>query len=450
MSSVKIARFSPGHILFAMVFTAIISGTLLLALPMSRTVEIPFLDLLFTATSVTCVTGLFTIPLESFTTTGHFIILILSQIGGIGLVTLTIFLLSLFMNFGFASQLIASQLLHFEGWKNVKSFIAFILGLTLCVELLGALLFFFVFIAELPVDQAIFQALFSAVASFCNTGIMLPTSAASTYSTSIVMALTATALMIFGSLGFVTWNEIVQYVVSFRQSRRYQFSLQSKIILYGTLFVTIGALISFLLLEWHHALSAGSHDIQKYTTVLFQVVACRSAGFMTPLFYLLRLPTLLLILFVAFIGGSPGSTSGGVKITTITILIATIRSAIKGRSSVEIRGRSIPIDQVYRALAIISLSVVWICMTTFLLTITEQGLPFKALFFEASSAFCTLGMSLGVTKALSAYGKIIIIASMIIGRIGSLTLILALKSVATRRKQEGVDFSYPEERVILS
>jgi trk system potassium uptake protein TrkH len=432
------------------VFTTIVSGTLLLALPMSRTCDIPFLDLLFTATSVTCVTGLFTVPLECFSTTGHVIILILSQIGGIGLVTLTIFLLSLFMNFGFASQLIASQLLHFEGWKNIRTFIAFILGLTLCVELFGALCFFCIFVSELPLHQAVFLSLFNAVASFCNTGITLPTLSASTYNTSIVMSLTATVLMIFGSLGFVTWNEIVGYILSMSHHKRYQFSLQSKIILYGTVFVISATLLSFLALEWHTTLAQGPTGLQKYATILFQVVSFRSAGFMTPLFYLFRVPTLLLILFVAFIGGSPGSTSGGVKITTITILIATIRSAIKGRFSVEIRGRSIPIDQVYRALAIISLSVVWICMTTFLLTITEAELPFKALFFEASSAFSNLGMSLGITESLSAYGKIIIMASMIIGRIGSLTLILALKAVATRRKQEGVDFSYPEERVILS
>lgn len=450
MSPIKIAHFSPGHILFIMVFTTIISGTLLLSLPMSRTVEIPFLDLLFTATSVTCVTGLFTIPLDSFTTTGHAIILILSQIGGIGLVTLTIFLLSLFMNFGFASQLIASQLLHFEGWKNIRAFIAFIIGLTLCIELFGALCFFSFFITKFPIQQAAFFSLFSSVASFCNTGIMLPQMSLDTYSTSLIMSLTATALMIFGSLGFVTWNEIVQYVLSVAHNRRYQFSLQSKIILYGTLCVIIGALVAFLLLEWNYALSHEQEGIQKYANIVFQVVSFRSAGFITPLFYFFRLPTFLLILFIAFIGGSPASTSGGVKITTITILIATIRSAIKGRFSVEIRGRSIPVDQVYRALAIISLSVVWICMTTFLLTMTEQEQSFNALFFEASSAFCTLGMSLGTTHMLSDYGKIIIIASMIIGRIGSLTLILALKTVATRRKQEGVDFSYPEERVILS
>ncbi|MBS1987321.1 hypothetical protein JST99_05315 [Candidatus Dependentiae bacterium] len=450
MSSVKIAHFSPGHILFIMAITTIVSGAMLLSLPICRTVEIPFLDLLFTATSVTCVAGLFTIPLESFTTTGHVVILILSQIGGIGLVTLTIFLLSLFMNFGFASQLIASQLMHFEGWKNIRAFIAFILGLTLCVELIGACCFFLVFMQELPTDKALFLSLFSAVASFCNTGIMLPMVTVSTYSTSTVMALTATALMLFGSLGFVTWNEIVSYCWSFKQHKRYQFSLQSKIILYGTVFITLGTLISFVILEWHHALAQEPNGLLKYSTTLFQAVSFRSAGFMTPLFYLFRLPTFLLVLFVAFIGGSPGSTSGGVKLTTIAILIATIRSAVKGRFSVEIRGRSIPVDQVYRALAIISLSVVWICMTTFLLTITEPLLPFKALFFEACSAFCTLGMSLGATALLSTAGKIIIMFSMLIGRIGSLTLMLALKSVATRRKQEGVDFSYPEERVILS
>lgn len=433
-----------------MVCATILLGAALLALPACTAQEIPFLDLLFTATSATCVAGLFTIPLEHFTSTGHLVILCLSQIGGIGLVTLTIFLLSFFVNFGFASQLMATQLLQLEGWKNIRVFIAFIIGLTLCFELCGALLFFLLFITELPVTQAIFFSAFNAVASFCNTGITLPTGSSLTYSTSIPMALTASCLMIFGSIGFVTWNEIVQYVQALKGNKRYQFSLHSKIILYGTALIIVVMFLSFLILEWDNTLASFPEGVHKYVYAFFQAVSARSAGFTTPLFYFFRLPTLLLILCAAFIGGSPASTSGGVKITTMTIVWTTIRSAIKGKTSSDIRGRSLPLDQVYRAIAIMLLSIAWIFGATFLLTITEQGLSFEQLFFESSSAFCTLGLSLGATKMLSVYGKIIIMTSMIIGRIGSLTLILALKAVATRNKQDGIDFSYPEERVILS
>lgn len=449
MSRVKIAHFSPSRILFMMVFATIVIGTLLLMLPCARTQEISFLDLFFTATSATCVTGLFTVPLDHFTTTGHAIILLLSQIGGIGLVTLTIFLFSLFVNFGFATQLIAGQLLHLESWKNIRTFIGFIVGLTVCVEFIGACCFFALFITDMPWHKALFAAAFHAVAAFCNTGIIVPHSSSYTYDSSLVMALTATALMVFGSLGFVTWNEIVQYCRALIRRKRYTFSLHSKIIFYGTAIIIATTCITFALLEWNNALQ-GQSLTHKLVNTLFQAVSFRSAGFATPLFSLFYLPTLLLIVMAAFFGGSPGSTSGGVKITTITILLASIRSAITGRLSVELRGRSIPIDQVYRAIAIVFLSIEWIFLTTFVLSITEQGQSFLALLFEASSAFCNLGMSLGTTPFLSLYGKAIIIASMIIGRIGSLTLVLALKAITTRRKQEGTEFSYPEERVILS
>lgn len=433
-----------------MVCATIFLGAALLALPLCQTRNVPFLDLLFTATSATCVAGLFTISLDSFTTTGHIVILCLSQIGGIGLVTLTIFLLSFFVNFGFATQLMATQLLQLEGWKNIRVFIAFIVGLTLCFELCGAVIFFMLFITELPLKKALFFSVFNAIASFCNTGITIPTGSSITYSTSVVMSLTASILMIFGSLGFVTWNEIMQYFQARNKNKRYQFSLHSKIILYATATIIIATFVSFLLLEWDNTLVSFPGGMQKYVYAFFQAVSARSAGFTTPLFYFFKLPTLLLILLIAFIGGSPASTSGGVKITTITLVLITIRSAIKGKTSSDIQGRSIPLDQVYRAIAIMLLSIAWILGATFLLTLTEQGQTLEMLFFETSSAFCTLGLSLGSTKILSVYGKIIIMTSMIIGRIGSLTLILALKAVASRNKQEGIDFSYPEERVILS
>lgn len=450
MSSIKIAQFSPSHILCLIMCVMIFCGAMLLALPFCHTTPLSFLDLVFTATSATCVAGLFTIPLESFTPLGQMVILCLSQIGGIGLITLTIFLLSFFVNFGFASQLVATQLLQLEGWKNIRVFIGFIIGLTLFFEACGMLVFFILYITELPFKKALFFSAFGAVSSFCNTGIVIPSGSSISYSTSMIMSLTASCLMIFGSLGFVTWNEIIHYIRARNNNKRYLFSLHSKIILYGTLFVIVTMYAAFLILEWDNTLVAFPQESQKFVYAFFQAVSARSAGFTTPLFYFFRLPTLLLILLAAFIGGSPASTSGGVKITTLALVWATMRSAVTGRESTDIQGRSLPLDQVYKAITIVLLSILWIIGTTFLLTITEQGPTLEMLFFEASSAFCTLGLSLGTTKLLSVYGKLIIIATMIIGRIGSLTLILALKAVATRNKQEGIDFSYPEERVILS
>jgi len=446
MSRIKIARFSPGRVLFAMMFLAITIGTLFLALPAARTQNVSWLDLLFTATSATCACGLFTISLDAFTTFGHTVILILSQIGGLGLVTLTIFLTSFFIDFGFATQLMAGKLLELEGWKNIRSFIMFIIGLTVCAELIGAACFFVVLSRDLPIDRALFLSIFHAVASFCNTGITLFQGGISHYSTSYLMTFATVALMIFGSLGFVTWNEITQYIGSLGCSKKpFHFSLHSKIVLYGTASVIFTGFFTIICLEWNHALAAMSTP-QALSQAFFQAVSCRSTGFMTANFFSFHIATYLFICVAAFIGGSPGSTSGGVKITNVALYLATIKAAISGKTTIEIRGRSIAKDQVYRALAVTSLGFVWIFLTICFLTLTETGANFLALAFEAVSAFCTLGLSLGATKSLSTCGKILIMATMVIGRIGSLTLILALKA----RKKQPAEFSYPEERVILS
>ena len=173
MSSRVLARFSPALIIINSAMLTIIVGTMLLALPAARNQTISFLDLLFTATSATCVTGLLTIPLNSFTLFGQTIIMILIQIGGLGLITLTIFLMSLFVDFGFATQLMAGQLMQLESWQNIKKLILFIIRLTLCAELIGA---FFIFIAihqDFPISQALFLSAFHAISSFCNAGIGL-------------------------------------------------------------------------------------------------------------------------------------------------------------------------------------------------------------------------------------------------------------------------------------
>jgi Trk-type K+ transport system membrane component len=152
---------------------------------------------------------------------------------------------------------------------------------------------------------------------------------------------------------------------------------------------------------------------------------------------------------IAFIGSSPGSTGSGIKITTLAIFFAAIKTAVSGRTNVEIKGRSIPLDQVNKCIAIVSLSLAWITLTTFLLLAFETEFSFFQLFFEAISAFTTLGISTKITASLSIFGKIVIMMSMIIGRIGSLTLILALRELKNKRMLESTDFSYPEERVIL-
>lgn len=445
----SLAHFSPGRVIFFSVLITIVAGTLALALPIARTQPIPILDLFFTATSATCVTGLFTIPLDHFTHVGHIIILLLTQIGGLGLITLTIFTLSLFVNFGFATQVMAGKLLEIDSWKNIRTFIIFIIGLTFAVELIGAACLLPILMADYSFGDACFLAIFHSVTSFCNAGISLfEGGGLVAYATSYGMLLITIVLMFIGSFGFITWHDIMEHARAKFHHKWHPLALNTKIIIYSTALLLITSTLMLYLLERHHAFAGMSVPLAS-VNALFHAVAARSAGILTVDVGALHLASLFFILLMAFIGAAPSSTGSGVRITTFAVFISTIKAAIFGRTSVEIRGRSIGIDQVYKAIAIVSLSIMWVIITTFCLLLTDGGFGFFPLFLEALSAFATLGLSTGIAASLSVTGKIFIIASMLVGRIGSLTLVLALRELR-HKHGEKAEFSYPEERVILS
>lgn len=445
MQTKKPARLSPGRMVFLSLFVAIIIGTLLLALPWSRTQPIAFIDLLFTATSATCVTGLFTIPMESFTPFGHAIVLLLIQIGGLGLITMSLFLMSLFMDLGLATQLMAGQLFEIDTWKNIRKILLFIIALTLITELLGTLSLFILLIGKLPVGSALFTALFHSVSSFCNAGIIIhPEVINPLLTTGIGMTITG-LLILVGGLGFLAWTEIFRAIRARIAHKRIHLSLYTKVILYGTAALITTTTIVFWILE-HENLLSSLNTPAAICTSLFYAISMRSTGFLPFGAMYLHIATFFLIMIISFIGSSPGSTGSGIKITTFALFLATIKAAISGRSSVEIKERRIPTDLVYKAIAIISLSAGWIVLTTFCLLITESHWSIGELLFETMSAFNTVGIEIGITATLSEIGKTFIILSMIVGRIGSFTLLIALK---IKKKGETAEFSYPEERIML-
>lgn len=448
MSRMKLAHFSPGLVILITVSLTILAGALCLALPQARTTEIAFLDLLFTATSATCVSGLFTIPLDQFTTFGHAIILLLIHIGGLGLITLTMILISLFVDLGYATQLMAGKLLELESWKNIRRFMLLIIAITLCFELLGALLFFPLLYAQFPFLKACFFACFHAIASFCNAGIMLPEYAATSFIVSPFVLIITAILMLAGGIGFVTWHEIVAHGFALRRKKRHAFSLNSKIILFGTLATVITATLLFLILEHNNTLASTTPG-RALLNAVFHAISLRSSGLLITDIHSMHPASMLLIMIIAFIGSAPSSTGSGVKITSCAILFATIKTAILGRAAVDIRGRSVAKDQVHKAVAIIAMSFFWVLFTTFCLLITEHHHSFLDLLFETVSAFSTLGLSRSITPSLSLMGKVLILITMVVGRIGSLTLVLALKGLRVLRPEEAT-FTYPEERVMLS
>lgn len=436
--------FSPEKMILIAYLLAICIGTALLAMPACTVQPIPLLDLFFTATSATCVTGLFTISLSQFTLLGKAIILLLIQLGGLGLITMTLIFLTLFINLGMGTQHMAGKILEIDSWKQIKNFLITITLVTVSSELIGTLLIFYRLRHDYSFGMAWFTSLFHAISSFCSAGITIFENGITSYKGSYLIVITTMILMFIGELGFITWQEIGEWLRAHYQGKRYMFSLHSRIILYASSLLLVCTGIIFWILEYQY-LFAHMPFYQTVSDTLFYVISFRSTGFTFTNIANFQVATILLIMGISFIGSAPGSTGSGIKITTFAIFLAAIKSAISGRKTVSIQGRTIPLSQVYRSVAIVSVGIGWVLLTTFCLTITEQGFSFLEIFFEAMNSFTSLGMSMGITPSLSSIGKLFIIVSMIIGRIGSFTLILALKL----KKETGTEFSYPEEPVML-
>ncbi|MGC2310472.1 MAG: potassium transporter TrkG [Candidatus Babeliaceae bacterium] len=436
---------SPGRVLLFSILVMIGIGTLLLALPWAHKGECSLLDLFFTATSATCVTGLLTIPLDSFTPFGHYIILILIQIGGLGLITLTVFLMSLFVDLGLGTQFMAGEVLELTSWKKSRHIMSFIILFTVAIELLGALGIFMTLPSDgISIQHRLFLSIFHAISAFCSAGFVLFHNGIMFFKNNPAFLLITTFLMLVGELGFVTWYEIKECGTAWwHKKKNYHFSLHSKIV-FSTTFILITVTIAMLwFLEHRHSFSHTS-PITAFINIVFDAVSYRSTGFTTLNIATVHLATFFLIMIISFIGASPGSTGSGIKTTTFVIFMAAVRAVLSGRNFIEIKGRRIVQEQVFKAMAILALSLSWIAATTFILLITEEGWRFVDIIFESFSAFTNLGLSTGITPYLSNTGKIILSLSMLVGRIGSVTALLAL-----RRRKEITEYHYPEERIML-
>ncbi len=449
MPSAKLAHVSPGRILLMSFLFVIGVGTFLLWLPISRVVDISFIDLLFTSVSATCVTGLHVISMSYFTFFGKCVILALIQIGGLGLMTLSFFLISLILNLRFITKLIAGQILEFELFNKIKTFLTLIIGMTIFSEVVGAIFLYFPFRQIFPTKTAIFYAIFHSVSAFCNSGTSLFENSLAQYTNSASVLLPISFLIFIGGLGFIVWYEIINLIGNFiknvrnNEKKKLHLSLHTKVVLTTTFTLILIGGLSFMLLEQNSTM-LGMGTFNKIVNSIFMSITTRTAGFDSLGTAQLSLPTLFIFIILMFVGTSPNSTGSGIKTTTFALFLKTIGTFVKGKPSVEMYGRRIPNDQVYKTTVIVALALSWIGTTTLLLLITDPNFSFMQIFFESVSAFSTTGLSTGITPHLSEAGKSILMLSMLIGRIGSLTLALALTV-----KKEMQLFKYPEERVII-
>ena len=307
MIHTKTHFFSPSRTILLSMSFAIAVGTFLLSLPISQVQPIKLIDAFFTATSCTCVTGLLSVPFDYFSHIGQFIIMILMQIGGLGLITLTFFVVSLFINLGLSTQVMAGEMLELDSWKNTKKILLFIISVTAIIETVGAFFIFQTLRHDFPLQKAIFYSFFHAISAFCNAGLTPFEHGLVTYAENYNILLVTIILMISGGIGFITWKEIVEKYTPWSKKKRSQHSLQTKVILtYYLFFVAAGAFI-FWLLEHNNTFEGFSKPLQ-FLNALLTSVTSRSGGYFSVHPDDMQHASLFTIMINAFIGSAPGSS----------------------------------------------------------------------------------------------------------------------------------------------
>jgi potassium uptake TrkH family protein len=433
----------------------ILLGTGALMLPEMTTQpgSLRFIDALFTSTSATCVTGLIVVDTATaFTFKGQLVIMILFQLGALGVLTFaTFFAMFLKKGLGIGHQALIRDFTSGDSLFDSKRLLIQIITYTLLIESIGIVLLYILWDVNTPFyddpGEMLFQSAFHSISAFCNAGFSLMSNGLAedylqnAYILHIVIAL----LIVFGSLGFPAMRDIFSLTnirarikapwKNWKLSTRIAVWVSAALIALGT--------VGFLLLEQSHTL-AGKGPFQQWVNSFFQSVTTRTAGFNTVDIGALATPTVILFIFLMFIGGSSGSTGGGIKTSTFVIIFLAVVTTIRGKKYLELGGRSISFSMVNKAFTIFIFSASYILIGTFFLSVFEPDIPILDLVFEEVSAFCTVGLSRGITADLSIPSKVVLLISMYIGRVGTLTLAFALAS-----RVNSNNYRYPSAHIMV-
>lgn len=410
----------------------------------SKSEPLSMVDAFFTATSAVCVTGLIIADTGTqFTFLGQVVILVLIQLGGLGLMTMaTMMAILLGKRISFRSRIIMQEAFNQFSLEGMVRLVKAVGLVTLLFEGIGALLLALRFVPQYGLAQGLWFGVFHSVSAFCNAGfdILGAASNFAPYAEDWLVNLVLIILIIAGGLGFGVIAELWHK----RHARDYchDLSLHTRLVILATLLLVVFGTAFILLVEWDKVLGEFSIP-NKMLMALFQAVSPRTAGFSTLPMAALHESTLLMITVLMFIGTSPASTGGGIKTTTFGVLLALVASSVRGHEEVCIFGRRVPEDIVKRAITIIILGFTLVLSVTMIICLVE-GLSLMPAAFEATSAFSTSGLSVGITPTLSPLVKVVLIITMFIGRVGpmSLAYVLAHDRVNAR-------ISYPEERIIV-
>lgn len=458
-------RTNPSLILAVSFFIIILVGTGLLMLPRCTISGISWVDSLFISTSAVCVTGLTSVDLTTtFTTEGFVVILLLIQIGGLGVMTLTSFFALFFMgNTSLYNQLVVRDMVNSKSLGSLLSTLLYTLGFTLVIETMGMITIWLSIhgTMDMNLEEELAFAVFHSISAFCNAGFStLPGNLGNPLmmnNHNLFYALIS-ILVILGGIGFpilVNLKEIIFY----RLKRMTQFllrknkvsaksvqlyNLNTRIVVTMTfLLLTVGTLI-LLAFEWNHAF-AGMSIAEKCTHAFFNAACPRTAGFSSVDFSLFGIQSILIYILLMWIGGGAQSTAGGIKVNAFAVVVLNLAAVIRGSQRVEVHGRELAHDSIRRSNATVVMSLIILFVSIFLLSWLEPTLPLLSLTFEAVSALSTVGSSLNLTPLLQESSKLVIVVLMFVGRVGLITMMLGIV-----KQKKNTKYKYPSDNIIIN
>ncbi len=445
----KFLNLSPTRLIVFSFAMLILTGATLLTLPMASNSgkSIGFLNALFTATSASCVTGLVVVDTQAhWTLFGQIVILFLIQAGGLGIVTLaTFFSVLIGRKVSLKGMLLAQESINHFNFEGVVKMIKNVVIVTFAIELLGALLLSISFVPKFGL-RGFYMGIFHSISAFCNAGFDLlggrghEFMSLVEYNNDPIVIYTIAGLIIIGGLGFLVWKDLYEFRIN------KSFYLHTKVVLAATAFLIVGGTLFFLVFEWNNNATMGNLSVfERFNAAFFQSVTARTAGYNSLPIGNMKEISIVAMILLMFIGAAPGSTGGGVKVTTFSVVLMAITSQIKGSTDTLILRRRVPHYVVNKALAIIGLSAMLVIVVTTLVLGIENGSFIKVL-FEATSAFGTVGLTTGITPTLHSLSKVFIIVTMFLGRVGPLSFAIALTLRANKKK---ADIVYPEGKIVV-
>ena len=436
-------RLSASRLIVYGFLALVVGGTLLLKLPWATMDGISLVNAFFVAVSCVTVTGLSTVAIpEAFTHFGEVVTMVLIQLGGLGIMTVTtLAALLVGQRVGFRRLLAVSEETENAGSpRNTLGLLFQIARITFAVELLGAVALSVGFVqAGLGLGEGVFQGLFHAIMAFCNAGFAtLPGDDLISYAGNWLVVGSLVCVITLGGLGFPVLVDLYHY------RKDHRLSLHSRVVLItSAALVTVGVL-SVAVMEWTNPHTLGGEPVSTRAAMsLFQGVTPRTAGFQTVSYPQMREPTLVVQVVLMFVGTAPTSTGGGIKVTTLALVALIVVAQVRGQDTITLFWRTLPRPLIARALSVLAVASLLVLLSTVALMVSD-GLELLPALFEVTSAFGTVGLSLDVTPDLSTFGKILISAVMFLGRVGPITFIVALAA-----RQRPAQYKYPEEEIAI-